>query len=582
MKRRMRRTIAPWLLVVLAGPVLAQPVPLGDRVYDLLDQASLRGVIEGPLDTRPYSRSRVAELLVAVEDARRRGEALPASMAGELRRRLEIYRREIDELIDPGWWAPVQPYRSPTSDLARRMLPLGWTAETWSPDGHALSLRYPGGQWATVDPVYSACLDTREEDKRFFRRSWGIALEAGLLPALNAWVRWQDFAEWGNDPYDSRDKLVDDRVGWASLRGEKSTYYEDLTGGLTLQHGPLMVLFGRDRVRWGPGRRGDLLLSGESSPLLQFRLSVRFGPSVQFTSLAGALHAWPEVADTLYTAPSGRLRRSLDDKYLSAHRLEIALSRGLSFGLSEAVVYGERALSLSYLNPVSVYFSDEHDQGDQDNVILGVDARIDPAAGVSAWGELILDDFRFAKLGSSYFGNKVGWLGGAALAGPGGILPVEIGAEYAGLRPFVYSHVFPINTFKQWNAPLGLQLQPNSDRTSLWAEWWPLASVSAGLEAELIRHGENGYENGEWLNAGGDIDLPHREIDPEEAAFLGGLRRDHTRVQAWTAWWMLENLALHAMIGYDRDDSSGTEGLIGSLAFSWNAPVDRRWTLRGR
>ncbi|HEB84730.1 MAG TPA: hypothetical protein ENI92_06965, partial [Bacteroidetes bacterium] len=415
-----------------------------------------------------------------------------------------------------------------------------------------------------------------------FRRSWGIALEAGLLPALNAWVRWQDFAEWGNDPYDSRDKLVDDRVGWASLRGEKSTYYEDLTGGITLQHGPLMVLFGRDRVRWGPGRRGDLLLSGESSPLLQFRLSVRFGPSVQFTSLAGALHAWPEVADTLYTAPSGRLRRSLDDKYLSAHRLEIALSRGLSVGLSEAVVYGERALSLSYLNPVSVYFSDEHDQGDQDNVILGVDARIDPAAGVSAWGELILDDFRFAKLGSSYFGNKVGWLGGAALAGPGGILPVEVGAEYAGLRPFVYSHVFPINTFKQWNAPLGLQLQPNSDRTSFWAEWWPLASLSAALEAELIRHGENGYENGEWLNAGGDIDLPHREIDPEEAAFLGGLRRDHTRVQAWTAWWMLENLALHAMIGYDRDDSSETEGLIGSLTFSWNAPVDRRWTLRGR
>jgi len=110
---------------------------------------------------------------------------------------------------------------------------------------------------------------------------------------------------------------------------------------------------------------------------------------------------------------------------------------------------------------------------------------------------------------------------------PFGISDLSFVAEYTRIRPYVYSHYNPEDTYTSWNQILGQSIGPNSDQiyTRLaynFNEW-----IRAEIDYVHIRHGDNIYDaQGQLVfNAGGDPFVSHRDnVDPVDIKFLDGER----------------------------------------------------------
>ncbi len=573
-----------FLVALLALTAAGQPVPLGDRVYTLLDAGYSRGLItDGAITQLPLMRSEVAFYLVEMEDARQDGHYLPSALRDELAQQLRWYKREVDKIVEDKWWTNVTPGKAKLARLTGNPLVNSlWSGIILAENGHILDLTFNENVWLTADPTYAFDYYHLPYQDDVLNRRWGFVFEASTADWAKVYLRWRDVAEWGNGPYfhwNVRDALYDNRAGYLNPNAENLVAYEDFCGGVVVEKAPFTLFFGRDVVRWGPGRFGNLMMGGEAPTFAHLKLTANLSHKVRYTYLHGSLHQWPEIADTLYTASSGRVRRHLEEKYIAGHRLDMKVFHWLNLGLEETVVYGERGLDFDYLNPVSVFFSEEHDTGDQDNALMGIDFLAGPFGPFTAWGELVLDDFVFSKLGSDNASNKIGWLGGGAVQGPGGWLPLEAMVEYAGLRPFMYSHFYPINVYKQWNSSLGLSLQPNSDRLSGSIAWQPYQPLRFGIESHYLRHGANTATS----NVGGDIDISRNIDSTEVAPFLDGLRQDSYRAVCWAEYEVFEQFQISGMMGYDGFvDDWRDGGIVASLGVSWFRPVDRPYTLVGR
>ncbi len=67
------------------------------------------------------------------------------------------------------------------------------------------------------------------------------------------------------------------------------------------------------------------------------------------------------------------------------------------------------------------------------------------------------------------FSNKTAWQVGAYWYTP--INDLAIVGEYTRIRPFVYTHTNPKNTYTSWNDPIGHPIGPNADQIWLKAEY---------------------------------------------------------------------------------------------------------------
>jgi hypothetical protein len=179
-----------------------------------------------------------------------------------------------------------------------------------------------------------------------------------------------------------------------------------------------------------------------------------------------------------------------------------------------------------------------------DNVAWQGDFEVHPLKGISLYGELFIDDMRTGELGTDYVGNKFAYLGGLFWVNPFGLENLDITAEYCRLDPFVYTHIYPINTYKNWNSSLGYFLPPNSERNFLGIRWHPDYCWTAILSACFVRYGANS----DSVNVGGDIDLPP-EVGITTAPFLAGKRINISTLEAMIKW---EPLEYYSVTGYWR------------------------------
>jgi hypothetical protein len=205
----------------------------------------------------------------------------------------------------------------------------------------------------------------------------------------------------------------------------------------------LDILAGRDLIDWGPGYRGNLLLSGNSNYYDLFKFMFRF-QKFNFESFHGFLN-------------SDRA------KYLAGHRLEIRLFRSFYFAVSETVVYGDRDVEFLYFNPFVPIMSAERHLGNQDNNMISFDATLLLKNRLQLYGQILLDDFSFAKNIFHNFVNKWGVLAGGLWVDPFGMKDAEFRFELARIQPFVYTHFKEINTYTNYNNVIGHWLGPDSD-----------------------------------------------------------------------------------------------------------------------
>ncbi len=224
----------------------------------------------------------------------------------------------------------------------------------------------------------------------------------------------------------------------------------------------------------------------------------------------------------------------LPKKYFAAHYLSYKPAPWFEVGLFEAVIFSrEDHFEFQYLNPIILYRTVEQLLDSPDNVLLGLNGKINLPKGIMLYGQFVLDELRFNRLfdGSGWWGNKYGLQVGLRLYDAIGIQGLDLQLELNQVRPFTYSHLWSIEgnvnystaNYSHFNQPLAHPLGSNF-REGLfranynWKDKW-------FVEARVLL-AQKGY-NANGVNYGANILLPNgtREGDFDQFLLQGDTRR---------------------------------------------------------
>lgn len=156
-------------------------------------------------------------------------------------------------------------------------------------------------------------------------------------------------------------------------------------------------------------------------------------------------------------------------KYSTMHYLSWNISRRVSLGIFESVIWQakdsllNRQFDPNYLNPFVFYRPVEYAQGSADNVLLGLNLKVNISDHYLVYGQLILDEFllREVKADSGWWANKYGFQFGAKAFTPLGIRNLHLQTEYNIVRPFTYTHRSVTQNYGHFNEALAHPLGAN-------------------------------------------------------------------------------------------------------------------------
>lgn len=280
---------------------------------------------------------------------------------------------------------------------------------------------------------------------------------------------------------------------------------------------------GRDLIEWGPGSRGSLLLSRTSNFYDMFKTSFDYG-KFKFEYV----HAFLNAEQT---------------KYLAGHRLEIRPSKSLRLAVNETVVYGNRDVEFLYANPFIPIIIAERHVGNKDNNMVSFDASwLLHRARLKLYGEVLFDDFSFAKNLFNDFVNKWGVLVGAFWVDPFGWQNTDLRVEVIRIQPFVYSHRDAVNTYSNYNNSIGHWLGPDADDWYLELRHRLHKNLQFGVSLERRRRGQND------INQGARPEDRRIEFlaEPVEESLFYGLTVD---------WQVVRDLFVNAHYNYIQTDN---------------------------
>ena len=354
---------------------------------------------------------------------------------------------------------------------------------TWSEDEHKIKVDFDFAQ--TFDVKHG---DQHNETERTSRTVMGGIIRGRLGQHFNFYIHAQNTLHKGTD---ITEESFSPQCGAPITISGKNVYSDDAWAYLTYTRHWFQFEFGRDNIKWGPGRRGSLMISAENPLFEMIKLKFKFN-RFKFTSFHGWLH-------------SGN-----SNKYLAGHRLELKVFPWLYISGSETIIYGNRNIEMSYLNPIMPYHVAEHHLGDKDNNAMAFDMTIFPFRNNKFYFELFLDDFTTAENPFTYYGNKWAFLIGQRWVTPFGLKNADIQWEYTRIEPYVYTHKDSANTYQNYDKSIGHWLGPNSDDLFIEMGYILNRDLSIALSTERIRRGD------------GDINIPHTSDDPKEKKFLSG------------------------------------------------------------
>ncbi|MCX6175299.1 MAG: hypothetical protein NTZ27_11155 [Ignavibacteriales bacterium] len=278
----------------------------------------------------------------------------------------------------------------------------------------------------------------------------------------------------------------------------------------------LAFQIGREKIKLGYGYESKFVLSGDHPLLDFFRINFNYG-IFSFTSLHAS------------TVGEFSADRSKDfTKLIALNRFKLHFKNLLDFGLGEGVIYSGRGLDLAYLNPLAFYKFEEMSLQDRDNGVLWLDLQTNCFKNLEFQFTFFLDDDPLGNLQDlSNYINKTGYQIGAFWYSPFSIDDLSLVFEYTRIRPYVYSHDNPKDTYTAFGQLLGHHIGPNSDEIFMRIAYNFNEKIRFNFDYQYIRHGQNIYDSQGNLvfNAGGDAFVAHRDIvDPIHIEFLDGER----------------------------------------------------------
>ncbi len=326
-------------------------------------------------------------------------------------------------------------------------------------------------------------------------------------------------------------------------------FFDETESFLTLDYDYARIKIGNDRKFIGYGSH-KILLSDNAPRMeyLEFNLKYK---AISFSSFHGKLlgarlHRFEDPIKN-YT--------EIFDKYLAYHRLQINPNKHFNFGVGEIIVYANRNMDFSYLNPFNFYKSSEHLNQDRDNSMLFFDFYNKSIKGLKLFTTILLDDIDFGKIGTGWYGNKTLMNFGLYSNLLYKYLPVDFELQYIRIEPYVFSHRLPQNNFTNFNFNIGSTLQPNTGAAIIKLYYRPYYRINMSLSFMYAEHGANIYDNNKNLevNYGGNILEGHRVSDSEKVYFLDGKREVFRKISLTTTYEPKKNIILSLYANYSNN-----------------------------
>jgi len=358
-------------------------------------------------------------------------------------------------------------------------------------------------------------LNTLQEKSHSVLGIYGGEIRGTLLNKVGFFIKATDGSIFGDRKAALR--LSDLKYNW-NLVADQNSFFDETEGYATVDFDFLHIKFGRDRELIGRGV--NKLIMGDYAPESDF-ISLNFNLGIfEFSSFHGKIIGNKSgIADTV----TGGIA-TVEDKYFGYHRLGVNISKDISFGAGEIILYANRPLDISYLNPFAFYKTVEHSNQDRDNSMLFFDLSSNPLKGLKLYSLVLIDDIDFSKMGTGWFGNQTAFNLGVAGYNPYKGLPIDFCFEYFRIEPYVFSHRIKSNNYTNDDYNIGMDTDPNS-KIFFWKLNYQLTSrINLSAQYTYRVHGANpvNLETGEVTNVGGDIQLGHRESDATHLHFLDG------------------------------------------------------------
>jgi hypothetical protein len=323
--------------------------------------------------------------------------------------------------------------------------------------------------------------------------------------------------------------------------------------------GGFLVSLSRDEVSWGVTRRRGALFSGSAPAFDMFVLRYE-SRRIGFTSF------------------HSRLRRGRDDywggqvddedvrRYISAHRFEVLVADGLTFAISEAVVYGgeHRAFEPVYMNPLLVFYSEQWNSEYDDNILIAGDFSVLFPQHAEIRGEMMIDDFQYD------FGNEPHEFGfGLRVTAVNPLYPSAsvLGASYYQVRNQTYGHFVPWNRFIHEGQVMGYPDGPDGDRFELLSTLVAPEAVTWTIDYTFRRQGE-GRATDVQEELGSRVDFPSGTVQTIHRMRLGFDWRP------CYSWLLSGRVAYHDIKNKDNQIGMQDSGFDWTLSatFNWKQP----------
>ncbi len=561
-----------WTLVT---PLHAQSpsFPAHHWVYTFLERLEVRGILTGVLDgTRPLSRAELASNLEPLFHSPNKMSRLNSVERSQLRTLIfELKEYLPPKIVQQGLQESPRLMAFRRWRFLERIFPNhlytnGRNFISYSENRFQAFLDpivYFHGHWEHTDSVASF--------QQNFRESHGVTAWGYWGGHLSFFFRFEDSKIWGSRQYPKVGSTALPGTGYANSLGSY-VYFDETQAGFVVGGSHWRLLVGKERNAWGPGHWGNLALSDRPTSYDQIKFQVRFS-KFKFTSIAGVLRPYPEI--TAYSYFTGHFQRTLwAHKYLAAHRLEVLPFPRLKLGLHEVLIYGERNPELAYVNPINFYWSAEHNLGDQDNSTIGADLVWFPGWALKLYGSIFLDDLQTGNLGTGWYGNKWALLAGVFRPDILGVPNLDFRAEVAKIRPYVYTHRYPVNVYEHFRTPLGHWAGPNSQTVNAALTWRFSRWLAAGVAFQAWKHGSNLNDK----NVGGDINLPHRAFDSPKVEFFEGEVENRQRASAWVSYEWFRNFVTRLEIRWASEKNvplaTGYRGNVTALSGLFSAGLN--------
>jgi len=319
--------------------------------------------------------------------------------------------------------------------------------------------------------------------------------------------------------------------------------YSGLAGSFQLSAQP---------IHWG-NSSNSLILSNSSPAFAYLGWDRQFGQS-HFSFI----HGWLLPSEIERNPETGQ--RVLAQKYLVGHRWELALFRRFNVAFTELLIYGNRNPELIYLVPPVFLWPAQHNLQDRDNLLLSAEFEYFPVDRMKMYGTFFLDELSTSEVFSQWWGNKFGLQGGVHVTPAALPVPWDVSVEFTAVRPWTYTHKYPVNTYTHNGVGMGFYGGPNSQ---LWygrTRWWfgPRSRVS--LEVRQLKRGTAPVPEGEpgYYPVGNDPDQDYNDRNPaldDATPWLLGKVVTYRDVSLFWEYDLSNILGLR--VGYEVADRAG-------------------------